>query len=268
MPEGLVVFLENVLAFVGMAADYLLRQQGVLNLVLILLTFCLAILAIAAYARAREATATAARALERRPFAAPRAGDSKPVDAEPGERAPPAMAPSVPPLTTPPGPTDTGHRLSRLEESFLQLNRDMTKLEDLTKDLRQEIELLTVRLREPETAEPTEVAVESVDTVTELAASRAVIGKPAKAPPDSIELVRPGGELVRIPDAVAGAMEQVRELDRRVDDLEGALESQRRTVLAIGQVVAQMPDWRKFRASIVESLERIASAAQSSQRQP
>jgi hypothetical protein len=44
------------------------------------------------------------------------------------------------------------------------------------------------------------------------------------------------------------------------------VESQRRTLLAIGQVLSQLPDWRKFKISVVESLDEIVTAVESRSR--
>ncbi|MBL8705763.1 MAG: hypothetical protein JNM30_12995 [Rhodospirillales bacterium] len=253
MPEGLTVFLDSLLAYVGVAADYLLAHQAVLNLVLVFSTCCLSILAIAAYVRPREIVEPAIRVPERRPYGsasldAQRPGDPK-LDTGPGperDDMPPAPAPVQ--ATVPLGPNDTGHRLSRLEESFLQLNRDLTELEDTTKDMKQEIEILGMRLRQPT---PYDQIDQQIEPPPPLAASVA-IGTDLVAAASS-------GALVQHQEFGA-ALERLADMAQRVDELSSAVESQRRTVLAIGQVVAQMPDWRKLKPVLVDSLEQIAAA--------
>ena len=251
MPEGLTVFLEGLLAYVGIAADYLVAHQSVLNLVLVFSTACLSILAVAAYVRPREAPEPVLRMPERRPFngtapdslrpSEPKFDESKGAESEPSILDAAAMAPAPAPVP----PTDTGHRLSRLEESFLQLNRDLTELEDSTKDMKQEIEILGMRLRQP-------VPYEEIEQPPPLAAA-----DDAPTGMEMVEMVR-SGDLVPHPD-VGTALRQLTDMQQRVEDLSGAVESQRRTVLAIGQVVAQMPDWRKLRAA---GLEQIAAATE------
>src|SRR5262245_40508623 len=157
MPDGLTVFLEGLYAYVGLVADYLVAHQSVLNLALVFSTACLAILAIAAYSRSSHVVEEPiTRVPDRRPFSnastdTPRADEPKLDVGEAPIRDPlvlspvPAPIPAAPPLA----PTDTAHRLSRLEESFLQLNRDLTDLEDTTKDLKQDIDILGIRLRQP-----------------------------------------------------------------------------------------------------------------------
>jgi len=258
MPEGLTVFLESLLAFVGIAADYLLAQQAVLNLVLVFSTCCLSILAIAAYIRPREVVEPVIRFPERRPYGgasldAARSGDPK-LDTGPGpDRDDIPLAPAPVPAAVPLGPTDTGHRLSRLEESFLQLNRDLTELEDTTKDMKQEIEILGMRLRQPA---PYGQIDQKIDQVTQMApmAERVSIGTDLVAAVSS-------GEVVQYQEFGA-ALERLSDMAQRVDELSSAVESQRRTVLAIGQVVAQTPDWRKLKPMLVESLEEIAAATE------
>jgi len=255
MPEGLTVFLESLLAYVGVAADYLVSQQAVLNLVLVFSTCCLSILAVAAYLRPREVVEPVIRVPERRPYNggaldAQRAGEPK-LDAGPApERDAMALTPAPVPAPVPLAPTDTGHRLSRLEESFLQLNRDLTELEDTTKDMKQEVDILGMRLRQPaaydqidQHIEPAPPLAESVATGTDLAAAASQ------------------GEVMQHQDFGA-ALERLSEVAQRVEELAAAVESQKRTVLAIGQVVAQMPDWRKLKPVLVNSLEQIAAATE------
>ncbi len=259
MPEGLTVFLESLLAFVGVAADYLLAHQAVLNLVLVFSTCCLSILAIAAYVRPREPIEPAIRTPERRPYGgaaldAQRSGDPK-LDTGPApERDDMPLTPIPAPATVPLAPTDTGHRLSRLEESFLQLNRDLTELEDTTKDMKQELEILGMRLRQPA---PYDQIDQQIDQVTPMAESIA-IGT------DLVTAVSPG-EVVQHQEFGA-ALERLTDMTQKVDELSAAVESQRRTVLAIGQVVAQMPDWRKLKPVLVDSLEQIAAATEQGSR--
>lgn len=257
MPEGLTVFLDSLLAYVGVAADYLLAQQAVLNLVLVFSTCCLSILAVAAYLRPREIVEPVIRVPERRPYNggaldAQRSGDPK-LDTGPApERDAMPLTPA--PAPVPLAPTDTGHRLSRLEESFLQLNRDLTELEDTTKDMKQELDILGMRLRQPAPYDQIDQQIEQMTPMTDNLA----IGT------DLVAAI-PAGEVVQHQEFGA-ALERLTDMVQRVDELSSAVESQRRTVLAIGQVVAQMPDWRKLKPVLVDSLEQIAAATEQSSR--
>lgn len=259
MPEGLIVVLEQLMTYVGATAEYLVANQRAVNLVFVLLIVCLSIVAFTAYVRARQSLDRQSRAIDRaadrRPTNGTRAGDPKFGDADAADRSPL----SVPVLATAPAPaptplTDAGHRLSRLEEGFLQLNRDLTRFEDTAADLKEQIDVLAVRLREQPA--PAESFGDVVPSIGHLASAKAVT---------VVDLPRQG-ELTLASDLPAGVIQQVSEISRRVDDLAATIDSQRRTVLAIGQVVAQMPDWRKLRGSLVESLEQIATATEGGSR--
>ncbi len=252
MPEGLTVFLDSVLASVGVAADYLLAHQAVLNLILVFSTCCLSILAVAAYMRPREVPEPVLRMPERRGYGSStldvqRPGEPKLDVSQAAERDDITLAPA--PAPVPLAPTDTGHRLSRLEEGFLQLNRDLTSLEDSTKDIKQEVEILGMRLRQPA---PYEQIDQQIDRDLPM-----VVGTTIGT--DLVAAPAPPGDAAPPPE-YAAALERLADMAQRVDDLSSAVESQRRTVLAIGQVVAQMPDWRKLKPVLVDSLEQIAAA--------
>jgi hypothetical protein len=253
MPEGLTVFLESLLAYVGVAADYLVSQQAVLNLVLVFSTCCLTILAVAAYLRPREVVEPVIRTPERRPFGgaqldAQRSGDPKLDTGLAPERDAMPLTPAPMPAPVPLAPTDTGHRLSRLEESFLQLNRDLTELEDTTKDMKQELDILGMRLRQPAPYDQIDQHIEPVQPMPESMATGT----------DLVAAVSQGTVMQH--QEFGAALERLTDMAQRVDELSTAVESQRRTVLAIGQVVAQMPDWRKLKPVLVDSLEQIAAA--------
>lgn len=259
MPEGLTVFLESLLAYVSALANYLVAHQPVLNLVLLFSTLCLSILAIAAYARSSRdvGEVMVPRLPDRRPLNASRErhGDGN-GDLE--DRVAPIVPPPMP-IAPPvqPEPTDASHRLSRLEESFLQLNRDLTSLEDTTRDIKHELEMISMRLREPAPFVPQEEEPAAAEAVTQPPA----MPDTTPAQPTALELVEVMRSTDLVPHRDVGtALAQMSDMAQRVDDLSAALDAQRRTVLAIGQVVAQMPDWRKLRPVLVESLERIATA--------
>lgn len=255
MPEGLTVFLDGLLGYVGIAADYLLGHQAVLNLVLVFSTGCLSILAVAAYIRPREIVEPVMRMPERRPYSGAasepsRSGDPRFETSDSPERDAAPLAPSPAPATVPLAPTDTGHRLSRLEESFLQLNRDLTELEDTSKDMKQELDILGMRLRQPAPYDPIGQQMDQEPPLADVPAIGTAL----------VEAMR-SGEVVPHQDFNA-ALERLADMAQRVDELSSAVESQRRTVLAIGQVVAQMPDWRKLKPVLVDSLEQIAAATE------
>lgn len=260
MPEGLTVFLESLLAYVGALANYLVTHQSVLNLVLLFSTLCLSILAIAAYARSSRdvGEVIVPRLPDRRPLNASREryGDGNgDIEDRVAPVVPPPMPIAPPPPPAPLEPTDAGHRLSRLEESFLQLNRDLTSLEDTTRDIKHELELISMRLREPAPFAPQDEEHATVEPVAPATPNAAPVQQTAL---ELVEVMR-STDLVPHRD-VGTALAQMSDMAQRVDDLSAALDAQRRTVLAIGQVVAQMPDWRKLRPVLVESLERIATA--------
>lgn len=251
MPEGLIVVLENLMGYVATTAEYLAANQRVVNLVLLLLLFCLSIVAFTAYARARQALDEVAHQNERRPTGAARATDPRFADSEGAD----PLSPAVPPVV--PGAAaatlgDAAHRLSRLEEGFLQLNRELSRFEDTTADLKEQIGLLAVRLRE---TAPSEGVGDIVPSIGHLASARAV----------TVIDQQPSHEfgLPAVPDE---ALQKVAEISRRIDELNATIDSQRRTVLAIGQVVAQMPDWRKLRGSMIDSLEQIVAATDTGSR--
>jgi hypothetical protein len=242
--------LDGLMAYVAVAAEYLAANQRVLNLILVFSTICLAMIAIAAYVRTRAVDdLPGQRAIDRRAANGYRPSEPRFPEIEP-DRAP---AVPIPPTLAGPSPgssiDDNAHRLSRLEESFLQLNRDMMHIDEVTKDLREELGALNFRLTELRA----ETQSERVAAPTPI---EPVVGT-------ALELVRPArADLVEIGD-YDHVMSALANTTKKVDELNAMVESQRRTLLAVGQVLAQLPDWRKFRSSIMDSLEDLVSAVES-----
>ncbi len=256
MVEQLYALLDGLMAHVAIAAEYLAANQRVLNLILVVSTVCLAMIAIAAYVRTRsDEDPHGLRVADRRSGNGLRlAGEPRFAETE-RERPPvtPILTPA-PPAPAAESPDDTGHRLSRLEESFLQLNRDMMRIDEIAKDLRQELQTLDVRLAAARQERPAEASVAVVEP-------EPVVGT-------ALELVSARrADLIGI-DSYNSIMNTLSDTVRRVDELNSMLESQRRTLLAVGQVLAQLPDWRKFRSSIVESLEDLVTVAENGSNRP
>lgn len=256
MGEDLYLILDGLMAYVGRAAEYLAAHQRVLNLVLVVSIFCLALIAISAYVRTRADDSRPYRGPERRAGNGQRPSEPRFAGHE-NERGP--VLPVMPGPLAPSPPAsplnESGHRLSRLEESFLRLNRDVMALDETVKDLRHEIETLSLGLSEMR--QDRRVALQSAPS----APIEPIVGTALEvvSPPESGNSVIEYGNYEEI-------TRDLSETAKKVDELSATVESQRRTLLAIGQVLAQLPDWRKFKTSVVESLEDVVSAVESKAR--
>ncbi|MCC7047608.1 MAG: hypothetical protein IT562_12925 [Alphaproteobacteria bacterium] len=255
MIQELYAILDGIMVVVASAAEYLVANQRSLNLILVFALLCLALISIAAYARTRPDDLPPQRVAERRAANSPRPADPRLVDVAP-DRGPVTPVLQVTPTPQPNPLSDVGHRLSRLEESYLQLNREVAHIDETGRDLRHEIEALAMRL-----ADLRQALDQSEIVDTPVAASS--VPQPGRdmVPGTALELVPVATQKEVIPVAELNRyINMLDETTKRVDDLQGMVEAQRRTLLAVGQVLSQLPDWRKFKASMSESVDQVVSA--------
>ena len=248
MAQELYAILDVMMALVGTAAEYLASNQRVLNLILVFSIIYLSLIAIAAYVRTRPDDGRMPRAAERRVGNGHRPSDPRLADGDP-ERAPALPIPATPPINP---LNDAGHRLSRLEESYLQLNREVMHIDESTRDLRHELETLILRMDE--------LRQEAMSTVPTPAPMEPVVGTALELVPLSAR-----ADLVATDD-LNHFINTIEDTAKRVDELNSMVDAQRRTLVAIGQVLSQLPDWRKFKTSMADSLEHVVTAFESKPR--
>ncbi|MCC6469813.1 MAG: hypothetical protein IT563_15935 [Alphaproteobacteria bacterium] len=261
MAQELYAILDALMAVVASAAEYLAANQRSLNLIMVFSVVCLALISIAAYARTRPDDLPAPRTVERRSVNGPRPSDPRLTDMA-GDRTPVPPVLQVTPTPQPNPLTDVGHRLSRLEESYLQLNREVTHIDETSRDLRHELETLSMRLADlrQEVNQPPIVDAPATASSVQPASREAVPGT-------ALELVPITSRAELVP--VAELNNYINKLDdtaKKMDELQGMVEAQRRTLLAVGQVLSQLPDWRKFKASMTESVDQVVSAFEAKSR--
>jgi phytoene dehydrogenase-like protein len=145
---------------------------------------------------------------------------------------------------------ESGHRLSRLEESYLQLNREVMHIDEITRDLRHELENLALRM-----AELHDEAVPATPAPMEPVVSTALELVPLTARTDLVAT-----------DDLDRFVNMIEDTAKKVDELSAMVDAQRRTLLAIGQVLSQLPDWRKLKTSMADSLEQVVTAFEAESR--